>query len=274
MTIDFHTHAFPDELAPHAIETLNARVPPGAEAVLDGTMGQLLDSMDGAGIERSVICSIATAPNQVDPILRWSLQVRSERIVSFGSVHPECEEPAGEVWKIARGGLTGMKLHPLYQGFATDEERMWPIYEAAAEAGLILVLHSGRDIAFPPDDDRAAPGRLLRVHRAFPELRIVAAHLGGWRAWEEVAATLAGTEVYLETSYTFEVAGPELTRAILRRHPVERILFGTDSPWCDQGRAVPLVCRAFPGDAEQEMVLHGNAERLLAQQARRARHSR
>jgi len=58
--IDFHTHAFPDELAARAIPFLEEEG--NVKAWLDGTAADLLRSMDRAGIERSVICSIATRP--------------------------------------------------------------------------------------------------------------------------------------------------------------------------------------------------------------------
>ena len=263
MIIDFHTHAFPDELASRAIETLDAMVPKGAEAVLDGTLGALLDSMDRAGIDRCVICSIATAPKQVDAILRWSLSIADDRVVPFGSVHPDCEDPAAEVRKIARAGLRGIKMHPLYQGFAADDERLWPVYDAVCEAGLILLMHCGRDVAFPPEDDRAAPRRVLKVHRAFPDMPLVAAHLGGWRMWEEVAETLAGTDVYLETSYSIGLCEPDTLAALRGRHAPERVLFGTDSPWRDQAEALALVRATWPDPAAQAAVLGGNARRLL-----------
>ncbi|MFP4564308.1 MAG: amidohydrolase, partial [Spirochaetia bacterium] len=56
--VDFHTHAFPDELAARAVPALEAEA--DIEAVLDGTVTSLLESMDRAGIERSVVASIAT----------------------------------------------------------------------------------------------------------------------------------------------------------------------------------------------------------------------
>ncbi len=263
MAIDFHTHVFPNELAPKAIDTLNAEIPREAWAVLDGTVADLLRSMDGAGIERSVLCSIATAPKQVTPILRWSESVANERIIPFGSVHPDCEDLEAEVQKIADAGLRGIKLHSQYQDFAVDEDRLWPLYGAAAEAGLILVFHAGRDIAFPPEDDRAAPRRILQVHRAFPDLRIVAAHMGGWKMWGEVARTLAGRDIYLETSYTFDTAPKREIDRILERHSKERILFGTDSPWRDQAETLRLVRQAFDDPDVRHKVLTANAERLL-----------
>jgi hypothetical protein len=65
---DFHTHAFPDALATRAIRALEAETD-RVKARLDGRISSLLRSMDYAGIRRSVICSIATKPEQFDSIL-------------------------------------------------------------------------------------------------------------------------------------------------------------------------------------------------------------
>jgi predicted TIM-barrel fold metal-dependent hydrolase len=262
LTIDFHAHAFPDDLAEHAITTLHSGIASDYHAVLDGTLGGLLASMDRAGIDAAVICSIATAPKQVEPILRWSLGIASDRIIPFGSVHPDCPDMAAAVRRISEAGLKGMKLHPLYQGFAADDERVWPLYRAAADHGLVLVMHTGCDVAFPLDDDRASPTRLLAVHRAFPQLKLVAAHLGGWRTWREAVRTIAGTDVFLETSYALGQGEDEAVADVWSRHSRERTLFGTDSPWREQEDELAAWTRFLPDDARRA-VLHGNAARLL-----------
>jgi hypothetical protein len=85
--IDFHTHAFSDEFAHKAMDSLT-KDHPDVPYFLDGTIGSLLKSMDNAGIDKSVICSIATKPKQFKIILDWSLQIRTDRIIPLGSVHP------------------------------------------------------------------------------------------------------------------------------------------------------------------------------------------
>jgi predicted TIM-barrel fold metal-dependent hydrolase len=267
---DFHVHAFDDDLALRAVRTLNESIPPECAAVLDGTIGGLVRSMDEAGIGRSVTCPIATAPSQVGPILDWAVSIRSDRIVPFASVHPGCADMPAEVARIAAAGLLGIKLHPLYQGFAADERRMWPCYRAIADHRLILVLHCGLDLAFPADDERAHPERVLNVHRRFPEIPLVATHMGGWKRWEAVADRLAGTGVYLETSYSLDVAPQELLSQILDKHDADRIVFGTDSPLREQKEAVELVNRAFPDPEARRKVLRDNADRLLREAAEQA----
>lgn len=258
--IDFHTHAFPDRLAARAIAHLECQG--GIRAALDGTVGALIDSMDRAGIAAAVVCSIATDPGQFGSILRWSAAIAGPRLLPFPSVHPASADPAGEVRQIAAAGFLGVKLHPEYQGFHVDDPALGALYAALEQAGLIALFHAGHDIGFP-DSDRASPRRLLAVHRAFPALKIVAAHLGGFRRWEEVAALLLGSGIWLDTSYAVGHAPAGLLREILGGHRADRILFGTDSPWAGQAGEIAAVRALGLGAERTDLILGGAARALL-----------
>ena len=111
--IDIHTHAFPDPIAKVAIPALEREG--GIKAYLDGTVAGLLASMDRGGIEQSVLCSIATRPEQFAPILEWSKEIRSERIVPFPSLHPADPDLLAHLQMIHDEGFKGIKMHSYYQ---------------------------------------------------------------------------------------------------------------------------------------------------------------
>jgi predicted TIM-barrel fold metal-dependent hydrolase len=230
--IDFHTHAFPDALAPRAMKALLDEAP-GIQAYLDGTVGDLLRSMDRTGIETSVVCCIATKPEQFEPILRWCQAIRCERLVPFPSVHPADPDAIARIRQVRMAGFPGLKLHPFYQSFYALEDRMLSFYDEVSRQGLLLVMHTGFDIAFPYER-RADPPTLLEVTRAFPDLQLVATHLGAWRQWDEVRRYLLGQPIHIEISLAMEDLGATVSREMLLNHPQEYLLFGTDSPWSDQ----------------------------------------
>jgi uncharacterized protein len=261
MIIDVHTHAFPDHLAARAMAQLQAETDE-VVAVLDGTVGDLLRSMDRAGIEVSVVASIATKPAQFDAILRWSDSIRSERVMPFPSLCPKSEGAAEQVRRVAAAGFRGIKLHPYYQQFALDDERVAPVYAAAEECGLVILMHCGFDIAFPRERV-ADPVRLARVLDRFPKLEIIAAHLGAWMDWDEVEAHLLGRRVYLDVSTCFDFMAREQADRILRGHPPEQLVFGSDSPWVDQLRTLEQLRSFGLTPTVQEAVEGGNAGRLL-----------
>ena len=257
--IDFHTHAFPDDLAHEAIEELEQGE---AEAHLDGTTDDLLDSMDRAGVERSIICCVATKPEQFTSIMEWCRNIRTPRLIPFPSVHPDDPHAVEHVREVADAGFRGMKLHAYYQDFTVDDEDLFPIYEELQKQDLTLVAHAGFDFAFDADR-RAEPRRIAAVAERFPGLPIVASHLGGWKDWDQVVEHIVGRDIYMETSFGAELLGLERTREILMEHPANRLLFGTDSPWTDQARAVELIESMDLPSERERMLLRRNAIRLL-----------
>lgn len=263
--IDFHTHAFPDALAERAVSALleDGQKKYDVNAYLDGKISSLISSMDRSGIEKSVICSIATKPSQFDPILKWSEEIRSDRIIPFPSLHPESPDGAEQVRQIKAGGFKGVKFHPYYQDFEIDEKRLFPIYEELQKHGLIVVMHTGFDLAFERDR-RCDPKKILNVLDAFPDLRLVTTHLGGWEDWDEVEKHLSGKKIYMEISFSLDCMPRETARRIILNHPKDHILFGTDSPWADQGQALRLLKTLELGQELENRILAENAHALLA----------
>ncbi|MDI6451103.1 TatD family hydrolase [Sedimentisphaerales bacterium M17dextr] len=260
--IDFHVHAFPDALAARAMKTLLDEAP-GIQAYLDGTVGALLESMDRAGIASSVVCCIATKIDQFDPILRWCREIRSDRLIPFPSVHPADPKMAERIDRIAAEGFLGVKLHPFYQDFYAAEDGMLKLYERASARKLLLVMHTGFDIAFPRQR-RADPETLRRITERFPELRLVATHLGAWQQWDEVRRHLLGRPIYMEISMSMEDLGPAASREMLMAHPAEYLLFGTDSPWTDQVATLARLRSLDLPEPRLSRILYQNACALLA----------
>jgi predicted TIM-barrel fold metal-dependent hydrolase len=259
--IDMHTHAFPDKLAPRAVAKLQDLAQ--WQAVGDGTVDDLVASMDAADVDVSVVCPIATKPDQVRGIFKWCRKIRSQRIEPFASVHPQTQKPEKWLRRFAEKGLAGIKLHPMYQDFALDEKRMDPIYAAAAQNDLIVTVHAGRDIAFAPTDDRAAPWRIANVLDRHPSLRLLATHLGGWEVWDQVPEHLVGKNVYFETSFSLGRIQPEHACDLIRSHGVEKVLLGTDWPWNNQAAEIHQL-EALPlDDREKSRILYANAVDLL-----------
>jgi len=234
------------------------------KAAGDGTTAGLLKSMDAAAVDLAVICTIATKGNQTAGILEWCKRVRSERHILFPSVHPDTPGAAVQVQRIADEGFRGIKLHPMYQDFQADEPRLDPLYAAAAEAGLVVAIHCGCDIAFD-DADPAGAWRMANLIDRHPALKLLCTHLGGWKAWDAAEQHLVGRrqKVWLETSFSLAMLGAERATALIRAHGIDRVLFGTDWPWKCHSEEVALVRGLDLSDEEKAMILGGNARRLF-----------
>ena len=221
MIIDFHTHTFPDDIAERAVQKLrrSSRI----RAYSDGTAEGLRRNAEEAGIGLSVVQPVATSPAQVEHINTRAIQRNREefsggketggeksesRLLSFGCIHPEYENYRGELRRIAEAGVPGIKLHPYFHGCDMDDIRYLRILDAAAENGLIVLTHAGYDQGFPGEHSCRVP-MLRRIMTEVKGLTLVAAHMGGWKDWEQVPELLADTGVYLDTSFATGGIEPE-----------------------------------------------------------------
>ena len=257
--IDCHTHAFPDFLAARALDSLKA-MSTNQRPKLNGTISDLLRSMDEAGIHASVVASIATSEKQTSNILRWSCEIQSERIIPFVSIHPLSNEVQHQIRRIKEAGIKGIKLHPLYQDFMPVDPQVIECYQMLEEAGIIVLFHSGLDYGYP-GDRRALPHIMLEIQEHVPGLRMILAHFGGLEQWDDFAESGLGSNVYIETSIADLTTAT--SRKILAKHTPGRILFGTDSPWDHQKSALERVRAAVTDEKLLADILSNNAANLL-----------
>ena len=263
MIIDFHTHIFPDKIAARSIEALSKVY--GLKAATDGTLNGLLTSMDKSCVDLSVIMPVVTKPSQFESVNTFAAKVNEQytgRLLSFGGIHPDSENYKAELDRIKELGLPGIKLHPDYQGVMINDVRYMRIIEYANELGLIILVHAGIDIGLP-EPVHCPPDRMRKVYDELKPEKLVLAHYGGWKQWEEVYEHIAGTGMYLDTAFTFDFIEEELLYRILSKHDKDKILFATDSPWSDVKKGIECVKR-FPLEKRViDDILYNNAVKLL-----------
>lgn len=257
--IDFHVHVWPDAVADKAVGGLmnDGMLTP----FYDGTVRGLIADMDRSGVDASVIQPVATKASQVESINNWVAMLDSPRVVPFGAMHPDLENPAEEIARMASLGLKGFKLHPEHQSFVPDESRMTAIYQAALSHDMTILFHAGADEVH--ETVHGTPESFVNVLEGFPGLRLVLAHLGGYRLWNHVAELLVGREVYLDTAYTLGHLPDADFVEIVHAHGAEKILFGSDGPWTDAAKEIEWLHSLPLREGVIEAVLGGNAERLL-----------
>jgi uncharacterized protein len=259
MIVDIHTHAWPDKVSLKAKEHLEAHYT--VKFCGDPTVKTLLSFMDGNSIDMSVICAVASRPEQVKSINDWLFSLKDPRIKYFCALHPEYPQWKEELKRI-RSKTCGIKLQPSFQEFFVDDEKIFPVYEEVEKLGLCLLFHSGDELT-PEMIVRATPKRLLAVRQRFPGLKMIAAHFGGFRQWEEVKECLLGKDIYFDTSAFFGYLPDDQARELLLNHPADRILFGTDFPIRNQKVDLDYLDKLGLPLELKEKILGGNARELL-----------
>jgi predicted TIM-barrel fold metal-dependent hydrolase len=261
MVIDFHTHIFPRQKAPGILSKLLNKF--DIPNFTDGTLNGLSNSMKKAGIQLSLTSRITVHPEQVKAVNSWLLGCQRKNILPMATVHPDQTEGETYVEDLKKAGFKGIKLHPDYQGFYADDERMYPFYEAAQALQIPVLFHAGLDRGLTPPF-KAMPKQLLRVHRDFPRLKMIAAHMGGEDNYDETEATLLGTDIYLDTAFVLRIMDESTLKRFFQNHPVERFLFGTDSPFTDQKTELQFLNNLdFLTPCQKDKIAGHNAARLL-----------
>ena len=279
MIIDFHTHTFPDQIVERAIAKLSksARI----KNYLDGTLHDLKASMHGAGIDYAVLLPVVTKPSQQETINRTAILIndlwQETGILSFGGIHPENDNYREILRNLAKRGVWGIKLHPVFQQTYFDDIRYLRIMECACENNLIILTHAGFDVSFP-NQDFVTPDRISAALEQIRPDKLVLAHMGGWGCWDEVEEMLTQYDIWLDTSFTLsplrsndgkiserpdQSLKQEQFLRIVRAFGAKRILFGTDSPWADLSESLALIRESGLTPSELRDILGANAANLI-----------
>ena len=275
MIIDVHTHTFPDRIAASAIAKMENDILVSQNFVVKaekkGTFDDLSESTIEAGIDLSLICPVATNISQPEKINRMAVEINDRssetHLFTLGAIHPDCENYKEIINEIVAMELPGIKIHPDYQKVNFDDDRYIRIMDYAADKGLVIITHAGEDVGLP-GTIHCTPDKVLNVWKHIQPEKLVLAHMGGWRCWNEVEEKIVGLPVYFDTAVVsnknvpIHISDEQLVRMI-RNHGVDRILFGTDSPWYDQATALNDIRKSGLNEEELKLVLGENAKKLF-----------
>ncbi len=260
---DMHTHIFPSKIAAKAVDSIGKFY--DIDMTEKGTSEDLLEKGKLAGVTRFLVCSTATTGLQVSAInnfIAGECSAHAE-FIGFGSVHPDFSQIGSigdEVDRIVSLGLKGIKLHPDFQHFNIDDPAAYPIYEAA-EGRLPVLIHMG-DNRY----DYSKPFRLLNVTKQFPKLKVIAAHLGGYRCWDEAESLkgyLGNPNIYIDTCSAIQFISRDESLKIIHEHGTDRVFWGTDFPMWNHEVELKRFLELGLTDEENKDILFRNAEKLL-----------
>lgn len=187
------------------------------------------------------------------------------RLIPFCDVNPHLFTDLGEELrrKVEGEGFRGLKLYPTYQHYYLNDPRIYPLYQAAQDLGVPVLIHTGSSVFKGTRLKYGDPLSLDEVAVDFPRLNLVMAHAGrGF--WYDRAFFLSKLHpnVYMEISglppSKLMTYFPELDRN------TEKVIFGSDWPGMPWIRRNMEAIRELPLPAEGvEDILGGNAARLL-----------
>lgn len=256
--IDFHAHIYPDKIAQRATDAIGNFYDIEMDRV--GSLSNLLNCSERAGISHCVVHSVATSAQQVERIndfITQSVNAHQDRLFGFGTMHQDYENKLEEVDRCLKMGLKGIKLHPDTQMFNVDDERMLPMYDYLQDKAPVL-FHCG-DYRY----DYSHPRRVARICKMFPHLQVIGAHFGGYSVWDEAYEYLKCTDCMLDTSSSSALMEEGMFERLIKAYGADRLLFGTDFPMWDSKEELERFMSVSLTDSEREKILWSNGAKML-----------
>jgi predicted TIM-barrel fold metal-dependent hydrolase len=275
--IDFHTHVFPPDIKKNRKKYIE-RDPCFAILYSDpkakiATAEELIAGMDEASVDISVILNIGWTTHElcvetndyiIDAVSRYP-----RRLVGFCAVQPNSPKAAvAEIERCAKAGIRGVgEMRPDVQLFDLgDEMIMAPLAEVLKERKLILLLHSSEPIGHDyPGKGIMFPDVIYPFITSFPDLTIICAHWGGglpfYALMPEVKKAMGN--VYFDSAASPFLYTPGVYQQVIKLVGADRVLFGSDYPLLTQSRLLDEIETLDMPEETKNLVLAGNALRLL-----------
>lgn len=255
---DIHAHVFPDKIAEKASASIGSFYSASTGHI--ASFGTLAEQEELAGIEWFAASRSATGAAQVGHLNSFIASCAASRpkVIGFGSLYPTMLGWEPELERMVELGLRGIKIHPDFQRVPIDEPRAIAMYKAIAKAGLPVLFHMG-DARY----DYSTPERLTNLIRQVPDLIAIAAHFGGWQAWEHSYEHILPENVFYDTSSSLMFLGRERALDYLDRMGAHRFLFGSDFPMWTPKTELERFLDLGLDETTRDRILFGNFKALF-----------
>ena len=215
----------------------------------------LVQKMDGAGVEKAVIFPFVEGNFSNEPIL-VAYREFPDRLIPYCAVNPWHDGAAVDELKrcVEKWGFKGLKLHPTLNGFhLADHGLVDPIFAAAEKLEIPIIVHGASDLY-------NAPLEFAEMAATFPKVPLLMAHMGFfWLVDQAIKLAKRHANLYLETS-----RAPifEISVAVKELGP-DKVIWGTDSPFVDYEWEFKKMERATADPEGYAKIVGGNMARLL-----------
>ena len=162
-------------------------------------------------------------------------------------------------------GLHGVAFHAMFSGFVVGAGGVLdPLLELADQREALCLMHAMPEAgAFSMESPRA----IGELAERYPRVTFIMGHpaISADERAVAVEAAAGRENVYLDLAYQ---ASSETVEVLVRALGAERVLFGSDAPFCDPLPTIRSVAAARVSDDAKERILGGNARELIERHRR------
>lgn len=193
-------------------------------------------------------------------------------LIPFASIDPaKGKLGAREARRLVRDlGVRGFKFHPTMQGFFPNDRMAYPLYEAIAEEGAIMIFHTGQTGV--GSGMRGGMGMRLKYSNPmhvddvavdFPDTPIILAHPSFPWTEEGLAVAQHKPNVYVDMSGWSPKYFPQIFVHYANTILKKKMLFGSDWPAITPDRWLADFADLQIRDEVRPLILKDNAAGLL-----------
>lgn len=223
-------------------------------------------SMDAGGVAKALISAWRSPRHDLisnDEVASFAAEA-PDRLIGVGSV--DISRPMAAVLEIRRCveelGFKAIRVLPWLAERAPTDRLFYPVYAACCDLGVPFCTQIGHTGPLMPSEV-GRPLYLDQVALDFPELVIVAGHIGYPWTEEAVAVATKHENVFIDTSaYVPARYPPELIR-FLKTNGARKVLFGTNYPMLSHTQALDGLDALGLAEDVRDQFLHANATRVF-----------
>jgi hypothetical protein len=202
--------------------------------------------------------------------------VSNDEVARFVAAHPtrfaglaavDLSKPMVAVRELRRCvrelGFRGLRVVPWLWGLPPNDRRYYPLYAECVELGVPFCTQVGHTGPLRTSETGRPIPYVDDVALDFPDLVIIAGHIGYPWTEEMIALARKYPNVYIDTSaYTAKRYPPELVR-YMQKDGRTKVLFGSNYPMILPQRALADLDALGLDDEARRLFLRGNAERVF-----------
>ena len=258
--IDMHVHIYPTTLARRAMMVANREHEDFEKLPVKENLWK---RMEEEQVALSVVQHVTSKPATQTDVNRFAREIVRNNVISFGGLHPDCENVQEEIEILNDMRMAGIKFHPPFQKVDLTDERYIPMWKHINHLGFPVLIHCGR--ARVEGEFDLFPSGVAKFIRYLSDVPVVLAHMGGrsGRPEEERILFDFPENVYIDTTMSAERQDPADFERLVSAMGPERVVFGSDFPYGTQKAAIAFIKNSSFSEAEKAMMLGGNARKIL-----------
>ncbi len=221
---------------------------------------EMVAEMRAAGIGHALASAGPLIPNE---LVEKTVADHPDQFTGVASANPWSPDgvmPAvRELRRLAEAGFRGLKLEPFIWDKLPTDAQWYPLYAACVDLDLTLQIQVGGTGPATYTSETGRPGHVDRIAIDFPELRIVAGHIG-WPWTEEMIAVAAKhPNVWIDTSAHLPKYYPAPFVHFLKSYGRSKCIWASDWPILEFGTALDGVEALGLSPEVRKLFLHDNA---------------